>query len=366
MKTDQQMEPTLLDALETALGLISNAFEGDWEKAPPNWRAAAERWRDDFIRICRNEPNTDRLGILPLFFEGGSSLICASIGAAPTGMPENIALQHTDDNGKKTITFFKPVETKTQYGGIRRFRVVRAEQTGQIPRMVAQGVVFSDGAVSLHWCSEVRSTTAYDSLENFEKIHLHDGTNLEWEDRICFSCGATFFRDQPTTNNWCSACGADGGKDPYYGTRPDPSLGRWSKAITLNTVLEQKETSMSKPREITQHHTNEANKRIKILADERDSNNGCTSHRYDMLIDDTGEIVELPFQHGPIAEVGVNGVTNEALLAILIDRMEGFQTSPFACLENGEALIALQDALAWLERRTKAREARGVEGTHTV
>lgn len=35
-----------LPGLEAAWGLIANAHGGDWSKATPEWRAAAERWRD--------------------------------------------------------------------------------------------------------------------------------------------------------------------------------------------------------------------------------------------------------------------------------------------------------------------------------
>lgn len=72
----------------------------------------------------------------------------------------------------------------------------------------------------------------------------------------------------------------------------------------------------------------------------------------------------LLFQNGPIREFGVNGVTQEALLAILIDRLLGFQSGPFACEDNEEALTHLRAALECLQRRTRARIARGVEGTH--
>lgn len=34
------------ELLELAWGIISNAYGGDWEKAPPEWRVAAEKWRD--------------------------------------------------------------------------------------------------------------------------------------------------------------------------------------------------------------------------------------------------------------------------------------------------------------------------------
>ena len=70
------------------------------------------------------------------------------------------------------------------------------------------------------------------------------------------------------------------------------------------------------------------------------------------------------FQNGPIKEVGVNGITGEALLAIQIDRLRSFQAGPYACRENALALTNLEQALMWLQKRTRDRLARGVEGTH--
>lgn len=70
------------------------------------------------------------------------------------------------------------------------------------------------------------------------------------------------------------------------------------------------------------------------------------------------------FQNGPIKEFGVNGVTQEALLAIVIDRLKSFQSGPFACEANAFALDHCKSALNELQKRTRARIARGVEGTH--
>lgn len=72
------------------------------------------------------------------------------------------------------------------------------------------------------------------------------------------------------------------------------------------------------------------------------------------------------FQDGPIAEAGVNGVTHEVLLAILIDRLEGFQAGPYACDANSMALEHIKYAQQHLLERTRERMARGVEGTHKV
>ncbi len=70
------------------------------------------------------------------------------------------------------------------------------------------------------------------------------------------------------------------------------------------------------------------------------------------------------FQNGPIKEFGVNGITHEALIAIVIDRMRSFQAGQFACQANADALTALESALFHLQTRTRERIARGVEGTH--
>jgi hypothetical protein len=72
---------------------------------------------------------------------------------------------------------------------------------------------------------------------------------------------------------------------------------------------------------------------------------------------------DISFQNGPISEAGVNGISQEALLAICIDRLECFQKGQYACRENAIALTHLQDAMHWLQHRTRERLARGVEGT---
>jgi len=74
--------------------------------------------------------------------------------------------------------------------------------------------------------------------------------------------------------------------------------------------------------------------------------------------------LDILFQNGTIPESGVNGVTQEVLLAIIEDRLTAFQAGNFGCLENGKALEAVREAMHWLHFRTLKRLARGVEGTH--
>lgn len=80
--------------------------------------------------------------------------------------------------------------------------------------------------------------------------------------------------------------------------------------------------------------------------------------------DEIGWTIGINFQNGPIKEYGVNGITQEVLLAIVIDRLRGFQSAQFACRENAIALTKIEEALMWLQRRTVSRIKRGVEGTN--
>jgi len=113
---------------------------------------------------------------------------------------------------------------------------------------------------------------------------------------------------------------------------------------------------------IEDHVINAANDRIRIEVLD-DPGAGGAHHEYALIAKETTFI---SFQNGPIAEVGVNGLTQEALLAVVMDRLRSFQAGPFACRENALALTKIEEALHWLQQRTLARMRRGVEGTNVV
>jgi hypothetical protein len=75
---------------------------------------------------------------------------------------------------------------------------------------------------------------------------------------------------------------------------------------------------------------------------------------------------KVKFQDGAIKEFGINGCHNEDLIAIVIDRLYGFQSGKFACRENAIAITKLEEALMWLNKRTTDRIRRGVEGTSVL
>ncbi len=95
---------------------------------------------------------------------------------------------------------------------------------------------------------------------------------------------------------------------------------------------------------------------------------GGANHQYSIRWNNERDRTEphcfIGFQNGPIKEHGVNGITQEALLAIVIDRLRSFQAGPFASPENEIALGHCQEALYRLQARTRARIAQGVEGTN--
>src|SRR3990167_10187251 len=123
------------------------------------------------------------------------------------------------------------------------------------------------------------------------------------------------------------------------------------------------------PRQLTDHIASQANEAIKIeVLDE--PGQGGASHVYRIFWerDHTKNINRdeylIGFQNGPIKEYGVNGITQEALLAIVIDRLQSFQAGPYACMSNELALLKCREALEALKARTKERIGRGVEGTN--
>ena len=135
------------------------------------------------------------------------------------------------------------------------------------------------------------------------------------------------------------------------------------------------------PRELTGHRVNVCNEALKItVVDEPGSGGAC--HAYDITGFNTetnpsdGDATtpdgyrashsrtRIIFQNGPIKEAGVNGITQEVLLAIIEDRLVGFQSGPYACAENAIALELVRKAQEILQSRTVRRVEQGVEGTH--
>ena len=82
-------------------------------------------------------------------------------------------------------------------------------------------------------------------------------------------------------------------------------------------------------------------------------------HTYEIIASESVQV--LTFQCGTVPDVGTNGATNEAILAIVKHRI-GVLNARFPCRENSLAITKIEEAIHWLEARTRARIARDVEG----
>lgn len=116
-------------------------------------------------------------------------------------------------------------------------------------------------------------------------------------------------------------------------------------------------------RQLTSHRVNGLNEALMIeVQDEPGQGNAC--HEYVISDGASKQFCYIAFQNGPVKEFGINGISNESLLAIVEDRLLGFQAGEFACRENAIALTKIQEAMMWLQKRTLDRLRRGVEGTN--
>ncbi len=83
-------------------------------------------------------------------------------------------------------------------------------------------------------------------------------------------------------------------------------------------------------------------------------------HAYALVMPDK-DTKTLEFQNGTIPIEGVNGFTNESLLAILIHRTNELNNK-FPCRENEMAITKMEEAKMWFDKRTLDRIEREVEG----
>lgn len=116
-------------------------------------------------------------------------------------------------------------------------------------------------------------------------------------------------------------------------------------------------------RTVEYHKINPTNDVLDInVVDEPGSGGASHVYKVEPPASANCDVLTVNFQNGPIGEVGVNGVTQEILLAIVIDRLRSFQSGPFSSRENALALTKCEEAMHWLQQRTLDRMRRGVEG----
>ena len=99
--------------------------------------------------------------------------------------------------------------------------------------------------------------------------------------------------------------------------------------------------------------------------DDRNPSAGNASHVYGVQYGGPSDVVRINFQHGPRGiEGSAPGIFDDDLLAIVEDRLIGFQSGLFACAENADALGHIKAAREALGLRVARRIAKGVLGVN--
>lgn len=127
---------------------------------------------------------------------------------------------------------------------------------------------------------------------------------------------------------------------------------------------------------ITDHHDGHGLAELLVIKhDDRDTNAGGASHKYDVhylapaaeeMPEQTGvfsAVARIKFQHGPRhVEGSTPGILDSVLIAIVLDRLRCFQAGPFASRENAIIITKLEESLMWMKKRADDRSKRGVLG----
>ena len=97
-----------------------------------------------------------------------------------------------------------------------------------------------------------------------------------------------------------------------------------------------------------------------------ENNTDTNKHPTGGFVKGTG--LDIAWQDGPLGRgkdrKEPNGAFVETVIAAAKQRIEFYQDSEFSCRENALAITKLDEALHWLNHRTKDREERQVEGEH--
>jgi hypothetical protein len=119
--------------------------------------------------------------------------------------------------------------------------------------------------------------------------------------------------------------------------------------------------------QITAHHEiSELNDKLAIYRGELDN------HYYSITAiggDQPGINVlhHINFQKLPVHSVGVNGISDEALLAIVLDRLQFFQEkTEYKCPENDLAIEHVRSAIGACKARQDRRKSQGIQDSLVV
>ena len=135
------------------------------------------------------------------------------------------------------------------------------------------------------------------------------------------------------------------------------------EALVVQALLNDHPITQSALRPITTHVVSGEATELRLNAINKDV---CGAHSADYSVSYMREVRHVQqnftFQKGSVQLHGINGLTNEVLLAMVMDRLARFQEGSLAGEDSGRALYYLDKAMSALQVRTCSRVLRGVEG----
>jgi len=89
---------------------------------------------------------------------------------------------------------------------------------------------------------------------------------------------------------------------------------------------------------------------------------------YTTLVTDADErVMSIDWQDGIVGDSGQNGAFVEDVIEAARQRIQFFNSNPkFRCRENSLAITKLEEALQWLDWRTRQRLLQGIENTYAT
>ena len=95
-----------------------------------------------------------------------------------------------------------------------------------------------------------------------------------------------------------------------------------------------------------------------VMGESSLGNDNPTNHTFEIRRTyDDALLSKIKFHSGSFSPTELNGILNEDLLNILINRVESFQKSKLKCRENENALQHLYEALFWLNQRQSKKSS---------
>ena len=135
MQDEKVEKRTVGNALELAWGLIANAYGGDWDSAPEDWRKAAIRWRDEhwhpFLEGEAMMPKNDGGPAFPSQFYLNSGMTLRQWYAGTIDIPWDRAAELAESANPKGFSFEEVCKARAVLRFVEAQAMLKAEESDE-------------------------------------------------------------------------------------------------------------------------------------------------------------------------------------------------------------------------------------------